>query len=224
LASRHYRQVKPPLAIQLACAAQAGVDLFLTNDEHLARVKVKAIAEIKSLAGWYESIRGLGFQSLEKWVKAPPVKKMMPNMIRNRHSPFPVPHFPFACSAFTLIELMTVIAIIAVLAGLILGIAGYAVRKADISRAIANMEKIKGALEEYRLDTGGYFPQGTPTQMNITINTIYTNLLTYRRDLDFIDPWGNYFFYRTTGKFQYQVWSLGPDNNDPSDDIRDWSR
>ena len=47
-------EVKPPDAIQLACAAQAGVDLFLTNDERLARVRVKGIAEIKSLAEWYE--------------------------------------------------------------------------------------------------------------------------------------------------------------------------
>ena len=77
--------------------------------------------------------------------------------IRNSKSVFRLfSGFRSQVSGFTLIELMTVVAIIAVLAGLILGIAGYAVRKADISRAMADMEKIKNALEEYRLAYGSY--------------------------------------------------------------------
>ena len=34
-AIRKDRSVKPPDAIQLACAAQAQIDLFITNDDHL---------------------------------------------------------------------------------------------------------------------------------------------------------------------------------------------
>jgi predicted nucleic acid-binding protein len=41
--------VRPPDAIQLACAAQAGVDLFITNDERLSRQHVPGIHFIASL-------------------------------------------------------------------------------------------------------------------------------------------------------------------------------
>ncbi|MBI4874980.1 MAG: PIN domain-containing protein [Acidobacteria bacterium] len=42
------RTVAPADAIQLACAAQAGVDLFLTNDHRLSR---KSVAGIQFIAG-----------------------------------------------------------------------------------------------------------------------------------------------------------------------------
>jgi predicted nucleic acid-binding protein len=47
---RHDRQVKAPDAIQLACAASAGVDLFITNDDRLSRMVVPGIQFITSLA------------------------------------------------------------------------------------------------------------------------------------------------------------------------------
>ena len=53
---------------------------------------------------------------------------------------------------FTLVELLTVIAIIAILTGLVLGIAGYASRKASIARAEADVAQIRDALEEYRTE------------------------------------------------------------------------
>lgn len=52
-----YPQVKPPDAIQLACAAQAGVALFLTNDDRLSKVRVKGISRIESLGAWYKTVR-----------------------------------------------------------------------------------------------------------------------------------------------------------------------
>ncbi|HYY30587.1 MAG TPA: PIN domain-containing protein [Chthoniobacterales bacterium] len=42
--------LKPPDAIQLACAAAAGVDLFVTNDRRLSRFKPPAIGKIQSLS------------------------------------------------------------------------------------------------------------------------------------------------------------------------------
>lgn len=41
--------IRPPDAIQLACAAQAGVDLFLTNDDRLSRLNVEGVQFITSL-------------------------------------------------------------------------------------------------------------------------------------------------------------------------------
>ncbi len=47
---RQDRSIKPPDAIQLACASVAGVDLFITNDERLSRKVVPGIHFIQPLA------------------------------------------------------------------------------------------------------------------------------------------------------------------------------
>jgi uncharacterized protein len=44
------RTIDAPDAIQLACAAQAGVDLFLTNDRRLARKNIPGIQFIADLS------------------------------------------------------------------------------------------------------------------------------------------------------------------------------
>lgn len=46
---RQDKTVKPPDAIQLACAANAGCDLFITNDERLSKKIVPGIHFISSL-------------------------------------------------------------------------------------------------------------------------------------------------------------------------------
>jgi predicted nucleic acid-binding protein len=48
-AIRADRSIRPPDAVQLACAAQARVDLFITNDERLSRCAVPGIQFITSL-------------------------------------------------------------------------------------------------------------------------------------------------------------------------------
>jgi len=46
---RRDRTIRAPDAIQLACAASAGCDLFITNDEALARKTIKGIQFIVTL-------------------------------------------------------------------------------------------------------------------------------------------------------------------------------
>jgi predicted nucleic acid-binding protein len=46
---RRNRSIRPPDAIQLACAAQVGVDLFITNDDRLSRLTVPGIQFLASL-------------------------------------------------------------------------------------------------------------------------------------------------------------------------------
>ena len=46
---RQNRVIRAPDAIQLACAAQARVDLFVTNDERLSRMSIPGIHFITSL-------------------------------------------------------------------------------------------------------------------------------------------------------------------------------
>src|SRR5581483_4752046 len=59
-------------------------------------------------------------------------------------------------AAFTLIEMITVIAIIAILTGLVLAINGYAQSKGARARADAEIRMLGSALESYRTDNGGY--------------------------------------------------------------------
>jgi uncharacterized protein len=48
--SQQERNIRPPDAIQLACAATAKVDLFLTNDKRLHNLRVDGIHFITSVA------------------------------------------------------------------------------------------------------------------------------------------------------------------------------
>ena len=58
--------------------------------------------------------------------------------------------------AFTLIELMTVIAIILVLAALVLGLAGSAQTKGAQARATAEIQGLSSAANSYQIDNGTY--------------------------------------------------------------------
>src|SRR5712671_2579513 len=46
---RHDRTIRPPDAIQLACAASAKVELFITNDDRLSQKTVSGIHFVMSL-------------------------------------------------------------------------------------------------------------------------------------------------------------------------------
>ena len=59
-------------------------------------------------------------------------------------------------NAFTILELLIVISIIIVLAGLILATSGYVQKKGARSRTEAEIAAISAALENYRADNGIY--------------------------------------------------------------------
>ncbi len=74
-------------------------------------------------------------------------------------------------SGFTLIELLTVLVIIMILVGIIVGASKYAQTKGGNTRAQAEIAAIETALESYKTDNAAY-PQSTPTLLNPTQNSI----------------------------------------------------
>ncbi len=70
---------------------------------------------------------------------------------------FRISNFEFgSVAAFTLIELLVVIAIIIILGSLILSTVGYVQKKAERSRAEAEIAAMSAALESYKADNGIY--------------------------------------------------------------------
>lgn len=114
--------------------------------------------------------------------------------------------------AFTLMELLLVVLIISILMGIVLGFTGYASRAAARSRALADIQKIKDALEQYRLANGTY-PTVSGDMTAAPWAPFRAALTNYVRDLNFTDPWGRGYRFESQGRFQFKLWSYGPDTN-----------
>lgn len=154
-------------------------------------------------------------------------------------------------TAFTLIELLAVITIIVILAGLVVGISKYAWRKAGTSRAQAEIAAMEGALENYKIDNGRY-PVSTGASRADNINnsvSLYKALagqskvyFNFRSDgirvisantTNVVDPFGTPYNYYCqyppavdqTNQASFDLWSYGPNGvNDEGlvDDITNW--
>jgi general secretion pathway protein G len=93
-----------------------------------------------------------------------------------------------ARGAFTLIELIVVIAIIIILAGLILSTVGYVQKKGARSRAETEIAAMSAAIESYKADNGIYPRDDTTNQYTDTLDarqdtnataTVYQNASLY---------------------------------------------
>ncbi len=74
-------------------------------------------------------------------------------------------------SAFTLLEMLTVLAIIVVLAGIVLGIAGHVQKGSAIARAKGEIAMLESACESYKADKGSY-PRDVPVTGTSVTDTI----------------------------------------------------
>ena len=129
-------------------------------------------------------------------------------------------------SGFTLIELIVVIALVAVLAAVVapnlLGKAGEANRKS----ALVQIEKISSAVELYRLETGRYpdelidlveQPQGLDRWQGPYV----------RKRSQLVDPWGNELMIKVPGENgTFDIVSYGGDGQPGGEgdgaDISNW--
>lgn len=115
-------------------------------------------------------------------------------------------------SGFTLLELLVVMAIIAILAGLILSTAGGIQKKAARSRAEAEIAAMSAALESYKADNGDY-PESTnfPNNSVSASNSLYKALCPSSGKVYFefskgmtsstgiVDPFGTLYGYTYPG-------------------------
>lgn len=52
----HHAGLRPPDAIQLACASVAGCDVFVTNDDRLSALETPRVRKIVSLRDWRTAV------------------------------------------------------------------------------------------------------------------------------------------------------------------------
>ena len=116
-------------------------------------------------------------------------------------------------SGFTAVELIVVISIILLLSGLIVGVGALAKQRAHEARAVRDLEVMKNALEEYRLEYQQYPERDFG---------YFTNALALHMPdgFDYLDPWGTYYQYEydpTKSKYSYALYSKGPDKAHSTD-------
>jgi len=68
--------------------------------------------------------------------------------------------------------MITVVAIILVLAGLIVGISSYALKKGALSRATGELQALASACENYKTDFGNYPEDGLTTSSGPQSDTV----------------------------------------------------
>lgn len=132
-----------------------------------------------------------------------------------------------AQAAFTLVEIMVVMGIIAVLAGLAINQIVGNIDAAKLQRADADITAIATQLKTYEMMNN--FPPTTQQGLQALV-TRPTSEPVPRRWLQLfqqvpIDPWGRPYVYRypgTKNPSSFDLYSQGPNPEDPSDDQGNW--
>lgn len=117
--------------------------------------------------------------------------------------------------AFTLIELMVVIVIVGLLAGIVLPNVIGQVGGARLKTARIQIEEIGSALDVFRLEVGRYpnSSEGLQALIERPATIPVWNGPYLKKPVLPSDPWGNPFQYRSPGRFgNYDLFSLGRDN------------
>lgn len=124
-----------------------------------------------------------------------------------------LPHRRTAARGFTLLELLVVMVIIGLLAGIVAPQYFAQIGKSNAKVARAQIESFGQALDQYRLDVGSY---PTTEQGLVALRTAPQQVARWqgpylKRDIP-DDPWGRPYVYRRPGQHgEYDLVSLGAD-------------
>jgi len=146
--------------------------------------------------------------------------------------------------AFTLVEIMVVVAVIGIIAGFVLAAAGGVQKKAARDQAKAEIKTMTIALERYKTDRVTYPGSTNPSRTALFTNL--TNYMTFKTSQvtnnQVLDPYGYPYWYRSPAgaantmlSESFEIWSTGPNgksgltNQTPNltdtnnlDDITSW--
>jgi general secretion pathway protein G len=118
-------------------------------------------------------------------------------------------------NAFTLVELLLVLTILAILAGIVLPRMSGSTEKAKVSAALTQISTFGTALGIYEVDTGGY-PRGREGLQALMIKPRDGQGWKgpYMEKEIPLDPWGHPYVYECPGKHNptgYDLFATGPD-------------
>jgi general secretion pathway protein G len=133
--------------------------------------------------------------------------------------------------AFTLVELLLVLTILAILAGIVLPKMTGRTQQARITRAQTEIATFTTALDAFEVDNG-FFPKGR-NGLQALIQRPANALNWHGPYLENVtsvplDPWGNAYIYECPGKHNptgFDIMSMGPDGRvGGDDDICNWQQ
>lgn len=107
-----------------------------------------------------------------------------------------------ARAGFTLVEVLVVIAIIALLSGLILGLAGNAQKSAGRKQAEAELAELENFLMNLQLKYGRLPPQRAGLKDYLALEN--------HPLAEMKDPWGAPYQYYRSSPVTFYLWSVGP--------------
>ena len=148
---------------------------------------------------------------------------------------------------FSLIELLTVVGILMILAGIGLGVYSLVSRKTRDSACKAMIAKMAIALENYKAKTGYYIQSAATTASALYIDPYSSTYYTINREIDipntqlggntggfgsnrgsWLDPWGTEFLYKCPGThnpMSFDLYSIGSDKvANTADDLTNWNQ
>lgn len=131
-------------------------------------------------------------------------------------------------AGFTMIELLLVLAILAILAAIVIPKLAGRSEQARVTAAQTEISNLETALDSYEVDTGSY-PDSSMGLQALMVKP--ANVDNWRgpymtKDIP-ADPWGHPYVYEYPGKHvegRYDLYSWGPDGRaGTDDDITNWS-
>lgn len=132
-------------------------------------------------------------------------------------------------SGFTLLELLIVVVIIGLLAGIVGPKLFKNINKSEVTTAKAQVDTFVKALDNFRIDTGRYpsTEEGLSALLNAPNNLQGWNGPYLKKNLP-ADPWGTQYQYAAPGQHNddYDVFSFGKDKKlggeNDNTDIGNW--